>query len=130
MQKDESTKQYLTRHGYHVYDNVPIYILEERAVELEHVVIARHKYEARNVARSSTSGNGADVVGRPIHGTDGAKIWLSEFLKNGPRSAGDIKRAAFDSGIPKTTLDRAAKLTGVVRIDQTDSVAKLWSMPE
>jgi hypothetical protein len=130
LQKGERAKSYLNRHGYHVHDDVPIYIQEERAVELEHVILARHKFKPGNVAHSPSPRNGANTMGRPMQGTEGAKLWLREFLEGGPRSAGDIKRAAFDAGIPKTTLDRAAKLTGVIRIEQSGTPAKLWSMPD
>jgi hypothetical protein len=72
---------------------------------------------------------GQETMGRPAKGTEGAKQWLEAFLADGPRDAGDIRRAYQAAGIPKTTVDRAAKDLGVSRSAQLGSSAKLWSLP-
>jgi putative DNA primase/helicase len=73
---------------------------------------------------------GQEATGRPTKGTEGAKRWLETFLADGPRDAGTIKRAYAAAGIPKTTVDRAAKELGVTRSAQLGSSAKLWGLPE
>jgi putative DNA primase/helicase len=72
---------------------------------------------------------GQEATGRPAKGTEGAKQWLEAFLADGARDAGDIRRAYQAAGIPKTTVDRAAKDLGVSRSVQIGSTAKLWSLP-
>lgn len=59
----------------------------------------------------------ADAVDGPgpkeLSPRDRAAVWLANELKNGPRPAAEVLRAAAEAGIPERSVQRAKKDTGV-----------------
>lgn len=65
--------------------------------------------------------------GRPKELRNGALQWLQEFLKNGPRSAGEIEAEGNAAGFSPRTLDRAKKDLNIKSFREND--LWYWRLP-